>query len=50
VWQDCLARHGIWTRRFENIPGLRMSLPPDEQAWLRIEDALCAAREVVGGK
>ncbi|MGO4327160.1 threonine-phosphate decarboxylase CobD [Cupriavidus sp. 2TAF22] len=50
VWQDCLARHGIWTRRFENVPGLRMSLPPDEHAWMRIEQALRDARHIVGGK
>lgn len=41
-WQDGLARHGIWTRRFEVVPGLRFGLPADEPEWIRLAAALDA--------
>lgn len=50
AWQDGLARHGIWVRRFDTVPGLRMALPPDEEAWKRLEEALRHAHEVICGK
>ena len=39
-WQDDLARHGVWVRRFDVIPGVRFGLPADEAAWTRLEAAL----------
>jgi len=39
-WQDGLARHGIWTRRFEVVRGLRFGLPADESGWARLDAAL----------
>lgn len=39
-WQEGLARHGIWVRRFDAIPGVRFGLPADEAAWARLEAAL----------
>jgi cobalamin biosynthetic protein CobC len=39
-WQDGLARHGVWVRRFDAIPGIRLGLPADEAAWSRLEAAL----------
>ncbi|GLU33327.1 threonine-phosphate decarboxylase CobD [Trinickia caryophylli] len=42
--QDCLARDGIWVRRFETVAGLRFGLPPDESAWARLDASLRAAR------
>jgi cobalamin biosynthesis protein CobC len=44
-WQEALARHGIWVRRFDTVPGLRFGLPGDEQAWERLENALCDASD-----
>lgn len=44
AWQHQLARGGIWTRRFENVAGLRMSMPPNEDAWTRISNALSGHR------
>jgi len=41
-WQDALARHGIWTRRFDVVPGLRFGLPADEAQWARLAAALDA--------
>jgi cobalamin biosynthetic protein CobC len=43
-WQDCLARHGVWVRRFDVVAGLRFGLAADESAWGHIEDALRKAR------
>jgi cobalamin biosynthetic protein CobC len=43
-WQDGLARHGIWVRRFDVIPGVRLGLPADDAAWSRLEAALSAVR------
>lgn len=44
-WQDRLARHGVWVRRFDVVPGLRFGLPVDEDsAWARLEAALRGAR------
>ncbi|CAG9180083.1 threonine-phosphate decarboxylase CobD [Cupriavidus pinatubonensis] len=44
---DALARHGVWTRRFDAAgdcaPGLRLGLPPDSlHAWQQLETALSA--------
>lgn len=46
---DGLARHGVWTRRFDAAggcpPSLRLGLPPDRpQAWVQLEAALLAMR------
>jgi cobalamin biosynthetic protein CobC len=43
-WHDGLARHGVWTRRFDVVPGLRFGLPADESGWARLEAALEAVR------
>lgn len=37
---ESLARQGILTRLFEEPPALRIGLPGDEAAWLRLEKAL----------
>lgn len=39
-WQDGLACYGIWVRRFDVIPGVRLGLPADEAAWSRLDAAL----------
>ncbi|CAG2128954.1 Histidinol-phosphate aminotransferase [Cupriavidus yeoncheonensis] len=44
---DALARHGVWTRRFDAAgdcpPGLRLGLPPDTPlTWRHLEAALAA--------
>jgi cobalamin biosynthesis protein CobC len=44
-WQDGLARHGVWVRRFDVIPGVRFGLPADEAGWARLEAALKAVKE-----
>lgn len=42
--QDCLARRGVWVRRFDVIPGLRFGLPADDDlVWKRLEAALRGA-------
>lgn len=41
--QDALARHGVWVRRFDVVPGLRFGLPADELAWGKLDAALRAA-------
>jgi cobalamin biosynthetic protein CobC len=46
-WQDRLARHGVWVRRFDIVPSLRFGLPIDEPAWGRLEAALSDARRHV---
>ncbi|RDU96876.1 threonine-phosphate decarboxylase CobD [Trinickia dinghuensis] len=43
-WQDGLARHGIWVRRFDVIPGVRFGLPADDAAWSRLDAALRAVK------
>lgn len=43
-WQDGLARRGIWVRRFDVVPGIRLGLPADEAAWSRLEAALSAVQ------
>lgn len=47
-WQAGLARHGIWVRRFDVIPGVRFGLPGDEAAWARLEAALNAVKAEMG--
>lgn len=47
-WQDKLARHGIWVRRFDVIPGVRFGLPADEAAWARLEAALNVVQAETG--
>ena len=47
-WQDGLARHGVWVRRFDVVPGLRFGLPTDEAAWARLEAALSAVKRDMG--
>ncbi|PTB20031.1 threonine-phosphate decarboxylase [Trinickia symbiotica] len=50
-WQDCLARQGIWVRRFETVAGLRVGLPAfDEAAWSRLEAALRNVRSEIDGR
>ncbi|MGV8898878.1 MAG: threonine-phosphate decarboxylase CobD [Burkholderiaceae bacterium] len=39
-WQH-MAQHGIWVRLFESAAyGIRIGLPPDENSWQRLEQAL----------
>lgn len=45
-WQEGLARHGIWVRRFDVIPGVRFGLPADEAGWSRLEAALKALNAI----
>ncbi len=41
AWQDHLARHHIWTRRFPySQTWLRLGLPATESAWARLSSAL----------
>lgn len=47
-WQEELARHGIWVRRFDVISGVRFGLPADEAAWARLEAALRAVKTEAG--
>jgi cobalamin biosynthesis protein CobC len=49
-WQDCLARHGVWVRRFDAVTGLRFGLPADESACRRVETALREARSEMDGR
>jgi len=43
LWER-LCRHGILTRKFDNLPHhLRFGLPGNEAAWSRLEEALKAA-------
>lgn len=38
-----MAQHGIWVRLFRHAAhGIRLGLPPDEPAWLRLQQALTA--------
>jgi len=43
-WQDGLARHGIWVRRFDVIAGVRLGLPADEAQWSRLDAALTSVK------
>lgn len=47
-WQEGLARHGIWVRRFDVISGVRFGLPADETAWARLEAALTVVQAEMG--
>jgi cobalamin biosynthetic protein CobC len=49
-WQDCLARQGVWIRRFDAVPGMRFGLPANERAWARLETALRRARSEIGDR
>jgi cobalamin biosynthesis protein CobC len=49
LWQEGLARHGIWVRRFDTAAGLRFGLPAGELAWTRIEEALRQVRDELKG-
>jgi cobalamin biosynthetic protein CobC len=41
AFHDHMARQGIWVRLFRDGPrGIRLGLPPHEQAWTRLEEAL----------
>lgn len=41
-WQH-MAQHGVWVRLFRHAAhGIRLGLPPDEPAWLRLQQALIA--------
>lgn len=42
VWQEALARQGIWVRRFATPPSLRLGLPGAEADWQRLAQALVA--------
>jgi cobalamin biosynthetic protein CobC len=48
-WQDGLARRGIWVRRFDVVPGIRLGLPAGEPAWVRLEGALKSVQSEVQG-
>jgi len=38
-----MAQHGVWVRLFRHAAhGIRLGLPPDEPAWLRLQQALTA--------
>ncbi|MBN3814590.1 threonine-phosphate decarboxylase, partial [Paraburkholderia sp. Ac-20347] len=41
--QDALARHAVWTRRFDAPASLRFGLPASEEEWQRFEIALSQA-------
>jgi len=43
-WQDHLARHAIWVRRFDAPHALRFGLPGDEPDWARLDTALTEGR------
>jgi len=43
-WQDHLARHAIWIRRFDTPDAIRLGLPGSEAHWLRLDAALAAGR------
>jgi cobalamin biosynthetic protein CobC len=43
-WQDHLARHAIWVRRFDHPPALRFGLPGDASGWHRLDTALSDGR------
>ena len=39
IWQQHLAKHGIWVRLFAEVSALRFGLPP-EDGWARLNNAL----------
>jgi cobalamin biosynthetic protein CobC len=43
-FQDALARRGIWVRRFDDPPSLRLGLPDSDSAWRRLTQALAGIR------
>ncbi|HEY4801699.1 MAG TPA: threonine-phosphate decarboxylase CobD [Paraburkholderia sp.] len=46
--QDALARHAVWTRRFDAPASLRFGLPASEDEWQRFENALAQAMRTIG--
>ncbi|WP_321929300.1 threonine-phosphate decarboxylase CobD [Paraburkholderia guartelaensis] len=46
--QDALARHAVWTRRFDAPASLRFGLPASEDEWQRFESALEQAMRAIG--
>lgn len=44
AFQDALARRGIWVRRFDDPPSLRLGLPDSDAAWRRLTQALAGIR------
>ncbi|TDQ80355.1 threonine-phosphate decarboxylase CobD [Paraburkholderia silvatlantica] len=46
--QDALARHAVWTRRFDAPASLRFGLPASEDEWQRFENALGQAMRAIG--
>jgi len=46
--QDALARHAVWTRRFDAPASLRFGLPASEDEWRRFEHALAQAMRAIG--
>ncbi|MFT0171172.1 threonine-phosphate decarboxylase CobD [Paraburkholderia mimosarum] len=46
--QDALARHAVWTRRFDAPASLRFGLPANDDEWRRLEDALAQAMRAIG--
>lgn len=45
--QDALARHAVWTRRFDAPASLRFGLPACDDEWRRFEDALAQAMRAI---
>lgn len=43
-FQEALARRGIWVRRFDDPPSLRLGLPDSDTAWRRLHQALAGIR------
>ena len=42
-----MAQAGIWVRLFRHAAhGIRLGLPPDEPAWLRLQQALTAWKHI----
>ncbi|MEX3926398.1 threonine-phosphate decarboxylase CobD [Paraburkholderia sp. BR10936] len=46
--QDALARHAVWTRRFDAPASLRFGVPASESEWQRFESALGQAMRAIG--
>ncbi|MEM5311939.1 threonine-phosphate decarboxylase CobD [Paraburkholderia sp. JHI869] len=46
--QDALARHAVWTRRFDAPASLRFGLPACEDEWQRFENALDQSMRAIG--
>ena len=46
AFADCMAQHGIWIRPFAH--GVRLGLPPDENGWQRLQQALTSWKSSQG--